>query len=334
MHRTIFGHSSVVSFSLSMAGSFIFDITSLQIITSGFVNNENVIGYQQNRSKYIKKWKGRDFNKAIIEMDLLIASGEVFLYNRKCSYAQFPFFFLKLLLISQSMELQTANLAIETIKIKTEEVIEECLGIKKEPVDGYNNSYSDNSLQLVDQENSKLKAEKERLNANSLALNSDFQKQISEMNEKIRALEGKSDHKDKELAIANSKIGSLICVIKSKDEELNKIIEELAVKKETYNKNIDKVMKEKLELMAQIKQLKRISYSIEHIERKSQGDKQDENVFEVEKLLNDKIVGKQRHYLVRWVGYAEEHDSWEAGKNLQCPDLVRAYNLEKQQKKI
>lgn len=35
--------------------------------------------------------------------------------------------------------------------------------------------------------------------------------------------------------------------------------------------------------------------------------REDESVFEVEKLLNDKIVKRQRHYLVRWVGFTKAH---------------------------
>lgn len=34
---------------------------------------------------------------------------------------------------------------------------------------------------------------------------------------------------------------------------------------------------------------------------------------------------KTREFLVRWKGYAPEHDTWEPEENLKCPDLIEKY---------
>lgn len=59
-----------------------------------------------------------------------------------------------------------------------------------------------------------------------------------------------------------------------------------------------------------------------NIEKKSN----DENAYEVERLIDDKIVGKTQYYLVRWRGYGPDDDTWEREENLLCPSNL---NIEK-----
>jgi hypothetical protein len=33
----------------------------------------------------------------------------------------------------------------------------------------------------------------------------------------------------------------------------------------------------------------------------------------------------KKQYLIHWLGYGHEHDSWEPESNLSCPDLLSAY---------
>lgn len=49
------------------------------------------------------------------------------------------------------------------------------------------------------------------------------------------------------------------------------------------------------------------------------------DVYEVEKLINDRKVRGKRQFLVRWKGYAPDADTWEAEGNLNCPKKLKLY---------
>lgn len=53
---------------------------------------------------------------------------------------------------------------------------------------------------------------------------------------------------------------------------------------------------------------------------------QDDNVYEVEKLIGHKMKNGVRFYLVRWKGYGKRYDTWEKESNLDCPDILNTYN--------
>lgn len=54
--------------------------------------------------------------------------------------------------------------------------------------------------------------------------------------------------------------------------------------------------------------------------------------FQVEQVLDEKIIRGVRHYLIRWKGYEPESDTWEPESTLNCPELITEYKA-KQKKK-
>ncbi|KAL0491213.1 hypothetical protein AKO1_013300 [Acrasis kona] len=60
----------------------------------------------------------------------------------------------------------------------------------------------------------------------------------------------------------------------------------------------------------------------ERIEIESQDE---EEVYEVEKILNKRITRGKVIYLLRWKGYGPEYDTWEPSCNLTCSELIKQY---------
>eukprot|EP00966_Prymnesium_polylepis_P040903 949035-Prymnesium_polylepis.1 len=52
----------------------------------------------------------------------------------------------------------------------------------------------------------------------------------------------------------------------------------------------------------------------------------DGEVYEVERLLDQRLVKGKRQFLVRWVGWAPEWDSWESEDNIHTPELIADLN--------
>lgn len=59
----------------------------------------------------------------------------------------------------------------------------------------------------------------------------------------------------------------------------------------------------------------------------------DDNVYEVEKLVDHIMEKGVRYYLVHWKGYSKRHDTWEKESNLNCPNILMAYNASVANKK-
>ena len=56
-------------------------------------------------------------------------------------------------------------------------------------------------------------------------------------------------------------------------------------------------------------------------------------VYEVERLLGERIRGGSKEYLIRWVGWAPEHDSWEKEISVHTPELIKAFNRSQSRKR-
>ena len=60
------------------------------------------------------------------------------------------------------------------------------------------------------------------------------------------------------------------------------------------------------------------------VRRTPSGEALADDEFEVDHILAHRTQGKQRQYLVRWLGYGPEHDSWEPERNIS-PALLRTF---------
>nr|CAB3266718.1 histone-lysine N-methyltransferase SUV39H2 [Phallusia mammillata] len=50
--------------------------------------------------------------------------------------------------------------------------------------------------------------------------------------------------------------------------------------------------------------------------------------FEVEYIADFKVTNGKRHYLVKWVGWPKEANTWECVSNLNCPKLIQEFHCD------
>lgn len=51
----------------------------------------------------------------------------------------------------------------------------------------------------------------------------------------------------------------------------------------------------------------------------------EENVYEVEKIVEDRVKNGKRQYLIKWVGYPESENTWENEDNILSSNLIKKY---------
>ena len=49
--------------------------------------------------------------------------------------------------------------------------------------------------------------------------------------------------------------------------------------------------------------------------------------------LSSRIRGGKTEYLIKWEGYPDSENTWEPEDNLDCPDLISAFEEKTKQKK-
>lgn len=220
------------------------------------------------------------------------------------------------------------------ISIKTEKMVEQCLGIKIEP-----NNDDANHSNICETENAMKVKEESEVNKKKLhqidekktlinelnAVRSEYQLSCFNLNKKIDYLQGVCAEKDGKIQQMQCKINTLSTEHNLVQSKINKIIMENSSQKTEREKTIALLSTENKQLAARVKQLQ--SQIVQTAEKSSPQSlkKKNENEYEVEKLLGDKIKHNIRYYLVRWKGYSSKHDTWEPISNILCPKILEEY---------
>lgn len=154
--------------------------------------------------------------------------------------------------------------------------------------------------------------EKKSLINNVMALKSENQLLVQNLNEK-----------DTQLDSANTLINELQIQLKGKDELMERLHNSDG-KVTNCVKAVSDLKRKNSLLMSQNKQLQTAVAQTED----AKCDSDESDFYEVESLLNDKLVS-ERHYLVRWQGFGQAHDTWERESNLRCADILKKYKQSK-----
>lgn len=49
------------------------------------------------------------------------------------------------------------------------------------------------------------------------------------------------------------------------------------------------------------------------------------SIWQVEAVVDEKVVRGKLHYLIHWKGYSADEDTWEPENTLSCPELLKKY---------
>ncbi|KAK4025420.1 chromobox protein homolog 1 [Daphnia magna] len=64
---------------------------------------------------------------------------------------------------------------------------------------------------------------------------------------------------------------------------------------------------------------------------KKKAGKSKEELYTVEQIMDKRIVKGKVQYLLKWKGYDHSQNTWESHENMECPDLIAAFEkIEKQ----
>jgi len=63
------------------------------------------------------------------------------------------------------------------------------------------------------------------------------------------------------------------------------------------------------------------------------GTTEEEEEYEVEKVVDKRIHKGKVEYLLKWKGYSSDDNTWEAEDSLDCPELLQDYETRRRQEK-
>jgi len=62
-------------------------------------------------------------------------------------------------------------------------------------------------------------------------------------------------------------------------------------------------------------------------------DGEEEEEYSVEKILDKRMKGGKVEYLIKWEGYPDSENTWEPQENLDCPEIINAFEAKAKGKK-
>ncbi|KRH92932.1 Heterochromatin-associated protein HP1, CHROMO domain protein [Pseudoloma neurophilia] len=60
----------------------------------------------------------------------------------------------------------------------------------------------------------------------------------------------------------------------------------------------------------------------------------EENIFNVERIVDSRIYKGKKQYLIKWEGFDDKENTWEAAKDILCKDLINEFEKSKKSSKV
>lgn len=167
-----------------------------------------------------------------------------------------------------------------------------------------------------------MKKEKEGIIRELVVIKGENQKLALQLQQKQRQI-------DKQLNTSSVNAQKLANNIQSLTTDVADLKRQLEAEKCDHANDTKKVadlLREKKMLLAQIAELQCVKHKCQtklSAENKENYSCNDE--YEVEDILDHRILKRDRKFLVAWKGFSRNDDTWEREKNLNCPDILTAY---------
>lgn len=168
-----------------------------------------------------------------------------------------------------------------------------------------------------------LKKEKEKIIRELVMIKGENQKLALQLQQKQRQLDQISNSSSLNAQKLTDNIHSLTDNVK----DLKRQLEAEKMDHATDTKKNTDLLKDKKMLLAQIDELQSIISKCQKksLKNNENNNTEDEREYEVEDILDHKILKRERKFLVAWKGFSRKDDTWEREKNLKCPDILNAY---------
>merc|ERR1712150_70600 len=75
---------------------------------------------------------------------------------------------------------------------------------------------------------------------------------------------------------------------------------------------------------------------VDDVPAASEGEGEEEEEYVVEKIVDMRVKGGKKEYLLKWQNYPDRENTWGPPENLDCEDMIKAFEekLAKKKKKV
>lgn len=203
---------------------------------------------------------------------------------------------------------------VEALNKEKQKLVKDVLSLRNQHQQNYLKlqSESQRADELVTQIRSNKKKENERIDALEKSHHNEIAKknmQLEHKEERIELLTNELKHERDTVAITTSNVEALERenkILRARVNQLNTGVDSLCAAKK--QKNVDKSI-----------QVSMPGNQSDH------SSEEDENIFEIDRILAHEVKAKKKLFKIRWKGYSSKWDTWEPEENILDRSILNEY---------